>query len=97
MAVSFSWKMQTLRTNSAEQQRAAQAQPTQTKENLAFGSGARANEPQPGENKIFSKWIWESANGNALHFISGSMARSRATILFLGSLWSISFTLGHCI
>lgn len=60
-----------------------------------------ANEPQPGENKIFAEWIWESANENASHFISVSMSRCRAMILsFLGpsgtfhSLWDTVYDRG---
>lgn len=88
--------------NSEEQQRAAQSQPTKHRKTLASHPVPGTpepwvweNEPQPGGNKTLSKWIWETANENGSHLISASISKSRAMVFFLGSLWNISFTLGH--
>lgn len=99
----FSWKMQMLRTLKNSRGRHNHKQNKQ-RNTLASHPGPGSpesfigeNEPQPGGNKTFSECFWEIASEHGLHLISASISRSRAVILFLGYLWNVFFTLGHCI
>lgn len=103
--LAFPWKMQTSRTWKNSRGRHNHNQMKQRK-TLVSHTRPSARKPRVQclrkwatarwENTI-SKCMWENANGNGSHWISASISRCRAMILFLGSIWTISFTSGHYI